>query len=267
MRAAVNERYGPPGVVEVVDVPTPKPGPGEVLVRIECSTVTRTDCGFRAPHPWFVRAFSGVRGPRHTILGSDFAGVIHAVGPGVDAFEVGDRVFGSTEDRFGTHAEYVAVQGNGAIAPIPAGVSFESAAASTEASHYALESLRSAGVRRGHAVLVYGATGAIGTAAVQLLQGRGVTVTAVCDTANIDLVAGLGADRVIDYQTTDFTADEQRYDIVFDAVGKSSFAACRRLLTPKGVYASTDLGPYSQNPFLALATFASPGQRATGTLS
>ncbi len=262
MRAAANTRYGGPAVVEVVDAAAPEPGPGEILVRVNCSTVTRTDCGFRAGHPWFVRFFSGVRAPRHPILGSDFAGVVAARGPGAESFEVGDRVFGSSEERFGTHAEYVAVDESEAVAPIPEGVGDEAAAASTEASHYALASLRAAGVRRGDSVLVYGATGAIGTAAVQLLHSRGVRVTAVCDTARIPLVAGLGADRVIDYTTTDFTADEERFDVVFDAVGKSTFGACRKLLKPRGVYASTDLGPWAQNPLLGLATLASPGRRA-----
>ncbi len=262
MRAAMNTRYGPAGVVDIVDTAAPEPGPGEVLVRVVCSTVTRTDCGFRTAHPWFIRFFSGVRAPRYPILGSDFAGVVTALGPGADAFEVGDRVFGSSEDRFGTHAEYVAINESEAVAPIPEGIGDEAAAASTEASHYALASLRAAGVRREHSVMVYGATGAIGTAAVQLLHGRGVRVTAVCDTPRIALVEGLGADRVIDYTATDFTADSERFDIVFDAVGKSTFGACRKLLKPKGVYASTDLGPYAQNPLLGLATLASPGRRA-----
>lgn len=254
MKAAVRSRYGPPEAVRIAEVPTPVPGDGEVLVRVRATTVNRTDCGFRAASPWIVRVFSGLSRPKVTILGSEFAGEIVSVGPGVSAFEPGDRVFGFSEDRFGAHAEYLTMPAGGAIATIPADLTFEEAAPSTEGSHYALSFIRKARIRSGRRVLVNGATGAIGSPAVQILKDLGARVTAVCATEHVELVRGLGPDRVIDYRTGDFTKDEERYDIVLDAVGKSSFGRCRRLLVPGGLYLSSDLGPLSQNPLLALVT-------------
>ena len=254
MKAAVRTRYGPPEAVRIVEVPSPVPGDDEVLVRVHAATVNRTDCGFRAAKPWIVRFFSGVTKPKVTILGCEFAGVIESAGGGVAAFEVGDRVFGFSEDRFGAHAQYLTMPADGAIATMPADLGFVEAAPSTEGSHYALSSLRKARIRSGRRVLVNGATGAIGSAAVQILKELGTTVTAVCATEHVELVRGLGPDRVIDYRTDDFTNDDQRYDVVLDAVGKSSFARCRRILAPGGVYLSSDLGPLSQNPILALVT-------------
>lgn len=254
MKAAVRTRYGPPEAVRIVEVPSPVPGDGEVLVRVHATTVNRTDCGFRAAHPWIVRFFAGLSKPKVTVLGCEFAGVVESLGAGVTAFEPGDRVFGFSEDRFGAHAEYLTMPADGAIATMPAGMGFVEAAPSTEGSHYALSAIRAARVRSGQRVLVNGATGAIGSAAVQILNDLGATVTAVCATEHIELALGLGPDRIIDYRAEDFTQDDQRYDVVVDAVGKSSFGRCKRLLVPKGVYLSSDLGPLSQNPLLALVT-------------
>jgi NADPH:quinone reductase-like Zn-dependent oxidoreductase len=225
-----------------------------VLVRVHVTTVNRTDCGFRAAKPFVVRFFSGLISPRMTVLGTEFAGVVEAVGRGVTSFEVGDDVFGFSEGRFGAHAEYLSIPEDGSLATMPANVTYEEAAPSTEGSHYALSLIRKAKIRSGQAVLVNGATGAIGSAAVQLLKSGGAIVTAVCDTENVELVRGLGADRVIDYTAEDFTKDDQTYDVVLDAVGKSSFGRCKRLLRPGGIYLSTDLGPLSLNPILALIT-------------
>jgi NADPH:quinone reductase-like Zn-dependent oxidoreductase len=254
MRAAVRTSYGPPDVVRVAEVDKPAARDGEVLVRVHATTVNRTDCGVRAARPFFYRLFIGLTRPRVTVLGTEFAGEVEAVGAGVTSFEVGDRVFGFEGARFGAHAEYLAMPETGLLATIPADLSYEQAAPSSEGSQYALSLIRNAKVGRGQDVLVYGATGAIGSAAVQLLKHLGANVTAVCGTEHVDLVKGLGADRVVDYTAEDFTRDEQTYDVVLDAVGKSSFGRCRRLLRPRGVYLSTDLGPLSQNPFLALLT-------------
>jgi NADPH:quinone reductase-like Zn-dependent oxidoreductase len=256
MRAAVRTRYGPPEVVRIAEVAKPTPGDREVLVRVHATTVNRTDCGFRAAEPWIVRFFSGLLRPRATILGTEFAGVVQAVGAGVRSFEVGDEVFGFGDDgnRLGAHAEYLAFPEDEAIATIPSGVSYEAAAPSTEGSHYALAFIRKTRIGSGHHVLVNGATGAIGSAAIQLLKHLGATVTATSDTEHMELVRGLGADRVIDLTAEDFTQGEERYDIVLDAVGKSSFGRCKRVLKPRGIYVSSDLGPLSQNPFLALLT-------------
>jgi NADPH:quinone reductase-like Zn-dependent oxidoreductase len=261
MKAAVATRYGPPDVVRVMDVPRPVPGANELLVRVHATTVNRTDCGFRAAHPWFIRGFSGVTRPKRTILGNEFAGVVEATGEDVSGFAVGDRVFGYDDTRFGSHAEYLVIGQDTAVATMPEGRDFEVMAPATEGSHYALAYIRDARVDESSEVLVYGATGAIGSAAVQIMKSLGARVTAVCSTEYVDLVTGLGADRVVDRTTTDFTADSQRYDLVFDAVGKCSFRQCRKLLEPHGIWTSTDLGPLSQNPLLALATRFSRGRR------
>jgi NADPH:quinone reductase-like Zn-dependent oxidoreductase len=254
MKAAVHTSYGPPDVVRISEVEKPAPGDNELLVRVHATTVNRTDCGLRAAKPFFVRLLTGLARPRVTILGSEFAGEVEAVGQGVTSFEVGDRVFGFNGSRLGGHAEYLVTPEGGLVATIPGGLTFEEAAPGTEGSHYALSLIRRSRIHEGQDVLVNGATGAIGSAAVQLLMHLGARVTAVCGTEHVELVRGLGADRVIDYTAEDFTKDEQTYDVVLDAVGKSSFGRCRRLLKPRGIYLSSDLGPLSQNPILALVT-------------
>lgn len=262
MKAAVSTSYGPPEVVHLMDVPRPVRRADELLVRVHATTVNRTDCGFRAAHPWFIRGFSGMTRPKRTILGNEFAGVVEAVGERVGRLAVGERVFGYDDTRFGGHAEYLAIGQDAAVATMPAGRDFKVLAPATEGSHYALAYIRAAGVDDSSEVLVYGATGAIGSAAVQIIKSLGAHVTAVCGSEHIDLVTELGADRVIDRTTADFTADTQRYDLVFDAVGKCSFRQCRELLKPRGFWTSTDLGPLSQNPLLVLATRFSRGRRA-----
>jgi NADPH:quinone reductase-like Zn-dependent oxidoreductase len=261
MRAAVNLRYGPPNVVEIQEVAPPKAGAGEVLVSVQATTVNRTDCAYRAARPFFMRFVAGLGRPRASILGNEFAGVIEAVGTGVTAFRTGDRVFGYNEGSFGTHAEYLAVRADGPLAHIPTGVAFERAAAATEGAHYALSFIRRIRVRDGTQILVNGATGAIGSAAVQLLRSLGAQVTAVCGPDGVDLMRDLGADRVIDHTAQDFTRDDHVYDAVFDAVGKSSFGRCRRLLRPGGAYSSTELGRFAQNPLLALLSPLHRGRR------
>ena len=188
------------------------------------------------------------------MLGCEFAGVVEAIGSGVTSFAVGDHVFGFSEWRFGGQAEYLTMPEDGSLATMPANVTFEEAACSTEGSHYALSMITKAKIASGQHVLVNGATGAIGSAAVQLLKRLGVVVTAVCATEHVELVRGLGADRVIDYTAEDFTEDAQTYDVVLDAVGKSSFGRCKRLLKPRGIYVSSDLGFLAQNPILAFIT-------------
>jgi NADPH:quinone reductase-like Zn-dependent oxidoreductase len=253
MRAAVYTGYGAPEVVRIVEMATPAIGDDELLVKVHAGTVNRTDCAYRSAQPFINRFFTGLTKPRTPILGTEFAGVVAALGSAVTSFAIGDRVFGFTA-KGGSHAEYVAIRADGALATIPANATYEQAAAGTEGSHYALSLIRGAKLGSGHDVLVNGATGGIGSAAVQLLKVLGANVTAVCATPHLELVRGLGADRVLDYTAEDFTADEARYDAVLDAVGKSTFRQCRRLLKPRGIYLSSELGPLSQNPFLALIT-------------
>jgi NADPH:quinone reductase-like Zn-dependent oxidoreductase len=258
MRAAVHTSYGPPDVVRIAEVDKPTPRNNQVLVKVHATTVNRTDAGFRAGKPRIVRLFTGLIRPKVAVLGNEFAGEIEAVGRDVTSFLVGNRVFGYSGlqhgSRFGAHAEYLAMPEGGSLATLPANLTYEQAAPSTEGAHYALTMIRTAKIQRGHDVLVYGATGAIGSAAVQLLKSLGAQVTAVCDTEHLELVRGLGADRVIDYTAEDFTKDEQRHDVVLDAVGKSSFFRCRRLLKPGGIYLSSDGGPLNQNLVLVLIT-------------
>lgn len=254
MRAAVHHAYGAPDVVHVRDVDMPVPRDDELLVKVHATTVNRTDCGYRAGKPFVVRFFGGLPRPKVRVWGTEFAGEVEAAGRGVSTFAVGDRVFGYSEGTFGAHAEHMTIRADGAVAAVPPNVRFEEAAAGTEGSHYALAFIRKAAITGGQHVLVYGATGAIGSAAVQLLKALGVTVTAVCATAQLELVAGLGADKVVDYTTEDFTRDAQSYDVVIDAVGKSSFRRCRPLLKPRGIYVSSELGPYGQNPLLTVVT-------------
>jgi NADPH:quinone reductase-like Zn-dependent oxidoreductase len=248
-------------VVRILEVDKPAAKDIEVLVKVHATTVNRTDSGLRAAKPFINRFFTGLRRPRVTVLGNEFAGEVEAVGGGVRSFEIGDRVFGYNGTRFGAHAEYLAMPEDGSLATLPANSTYEEAAPSTEGSHYALSLIRKAKIHSGQDVLVNGATGAIGSAAVQLLKHLDANVTAVCDTEHLELVRGLGADRVIDYTADDFTKDEQRYDVVLDAVGKSSFGRCKRLLKPGGIYLSSDLGPLAQNPILALITPLLRGRR------
>jgi NADPH:quinone reductase-like Zn-dependent oxidoreductase len=254
MKAAVRTRYGPPDVVQISDAEKPPQKENDVLVKVHATTVNRTDCGVRAAKPSILRLILGLRRPRVTIIGTEFAGVVEAIGGGVTSFRVGDRVFGYDEKSFGGHAEYKSISENGALAIIPSNLSYEQAAPGTEGSHYALGFIRKARIGSGHDVLVNGATGAIGSAAVQIMKTLGIKVTATCGTDQIELVRGLGADKVIDYTVEDFTKDEQDYDVVLDAVGKSSFARCKPLLKPGGIYVSSELGPKGQNLVLVLIT-------------
>lgn len=261
MKAVCNPRYGSPDVLEIREVPQPQPQAGEVLIRVHATTVSRTDCGMLRPHPWFVRLSSGLRRPRWTVLGMDFAGVVEAIGAGVTSCRPGDRVFGLSPDAFGAHAEYLCVPESGAWAAMPAGVRFSEAVVG-EGGWYANTYLQAFHLKAGGKILVYGASGAIGTAAVQLAKSAGAVVTAVVATRHLDLVRSLGADRVVDYTAGDFTQQiGETFDCVLDAVGKTTYFRCRRLLKPDGVYAATDLGPWCQNPLLTIWSLVTGSRR------
>lgn len=239
MRAAVHDRYGPPEVLRLDEVERPVPADDELLVRVRATTVNRTDCHRRRADPFLWRLLLGLRRPKRRVLGMEFAGVVEEVGPAVDGFAVGDEVFGLK--GFGAHAELVCIPAAKLVALKPANVTFEEAAAVPDGVNNALVCLRRAGVGRGMHVLVYGASGSIGTAAVQLAKHLGARVTAVCNTPNVELVRSLGADEVLDYSRgEDFTKNREAYDVVVDAVGKHSFARSRRALKPGGRYVSTD---------------------------
>ena len=247
MKAVVYDRYGPPGVLRIEQVERPAPRDDALLVRIRATTVNRLDCHTREANrsnglvlSGVSRLVSGIRRPRQPILGSEFAGEVAATGPAVTGFGAGDRVFGNTGLGFGCHAEFTCVPETGLVAPMPEGMGFGEAAAATDGALNALWCLRLAGPLQGRRVLVYGASGAIGTAAVQLAKHFGAEVTAVCGPKGVEVVTAIGADRVIDYTKEDFTSDRDGYFSVFDAVGKESFAHCRSLIEPGGTYLATD---------------------------
>ncbi|MEO8541187.1 MAG: NAD(P)-dependent alcohol dehydrogenase [bacterium] len=250
MKAAVYRHYGSPSVLQVRDVPRPEPGANEVLIRVHATSVSRTDCGYLRAHPFFIRLMTGLRRPKRTVLGMDFAGEVEALGAGVTSFAAGDRVFGIAPGDRGAHAEYICVPEGGAVAVIPPGLNFDAAVA-CEGALYADSCLRSIGLRAGQSILIYGASGAIGTAAVQLAKSYGAQVTAVVATRHIELATSLGADKVIDYTKEDFTERGQTFDFVLDAVGKTTYHHCRKLLNSRGVFAATDLGPWGQTVFLS----------------
>jgi len=254
VKAIVYTKYGPPEVAKLMEVDKPKPNEKEVLIKVIASTVNRTDSGFRSAEYFISRFWSGLLRPKYSILGCEFAGCIEEIGNKVSMFKVGDKVFGFNDKTFGGHGEYLTIAESAALTILPANLSYELAAAITEGAHYALCNIRAAKVTSGQSVMVYGATGAIGSAAVQILKTLGTHVTAVCNTKNVALVKSLGADVVIDYQTKDFTKTETRFDLIFDAVGKSSFGKCKTLLKKKGIYISTELGKNASNVFLALTT-------------
>jgi NADPH:quinone reductase-like Zn-dependent oxidoreductase len=261
MRAVVHDRYGPPEVLRVTDVARPVPKEDEVLVGVHASTVTRSDTGLRSLEYPFSRFLTGVRRPRRTTAGTEFAGRVVEAGGGVRELRVGDDVFGIAWT--GTNAEYVAVPETGVIAAKPSALTFEQAAAVTDGSLLALSILRAAEPLRGKRVLVYGAAGSIGTAALQLLAFHfDAEVTAVCDTKDVEVVRSLGAQKVFDRLREDFTKNGETYDVIFDAVGKHSFRRCRRSLEAGGTYITADLGFMYHVPLVVLATRLVGSKRA-----
>lgn len=252
MKAAVYTQYGGPEVLYILDVPKPVPAKNQILIQVFASSVNRTDCGFLRASPFIVRFFAGLFKPKNTILGNEFAGKVAAVGEQVTSFQVGDKVFGYSGSKFGGHAQFMVMPEAGSVGPMPKNLTYEQAAPSNEGSHYALNLIRSAKIKAGQKILINGTTGAIGSAAVQLVHHIGAHITAVCDTKNIDLVKSLGADSIIDYTTTDFTTIPAQYDVIIDAVGNSSFGKCKKLMSEYGIYVSTELGPWAQNPLFGL---------------
>ena len=254
MKASVNTQYGSPEVLQIKDVDKPIPKHNEVLIKIHATTLNRTDCGFRKPEYFIVRVFSGLFKPKNKILGNELAGEIEAIGNNVKSFKPGDQVFGLSTYKFGTHAEYICLPEKASIAIKPTNMSYEEAAAVCDGLMLGINLIRKINFKNPPNILINGATGSIGSACVQLAKYYGAKITAVCNTRNFELIKSLGADEVIDYTKEDFTQNGQLYDVVIDAVGKSSFFRCKKILKPGGVYFSTELGYLSQNIFLALFT-------------
>jgi NADPH:quinone reductase-like Zn-dependent oxidoreductase len=236
MKAVIYEKYGAPEVLQLKQIDKPVPKPNEVLIRIYATNVSSGDVRMRKADPFAVRFMLGLRNPKLKVLGIVFSGKVEAVGKDVTRFKIGDRVYGTSIKKFGTYAEYICLPDDVIIAAMPDGHSYEEAAAIPFGGTTALHFLRAAKIQSGQKVLIYGASGAVGTAAVQLAKHFGAEVTAVCSTSNVALVTSLGADKVIDYTKEAFTAAGNTYDIVFDAVGKSPFPGSIASLTKKGYY-------------------------------
>ncbi|OXS59987.1 NAD(P)-dependent alcohol dehydrogenase [Cohnella sp. CIP 111063] len=245
MRAIICGKYGPPDVLELKEAPKPAPKPNELLIRVRATTVTSGDCrirGFRSP-PLFwlpMRLILGVRRPRNPILGVELAGEVEAVGRNVKRFKPGDSVFAMTGFKMGAYAEYACVRETGVVAPMPANATYEEAVALSFGGTTALHFFRKARLRAGQKALVYGASGSVGTSAVLLAKAFGAEVTAVCSGANAELVKSLGADKVVDYTREDFTRTKERYDVVFDAVGRTTKSAGRKVLAKDGQYITVE---------------------------
>lgn len=261
MKAAVVSRYGSPGVIELRDVPTPSPGPGELLVHVHAATVNRTDCG-ELRHPTLIGLMAGRGWSRRKILGMDFAGTVEALGEGVTLFGPGDRIFGMCPLRNeGAQAEYLRVSEAGPIAAMPANLPFNRAVL-CEGAYYAAPAIDYFDLKPGKRILVYGASGAIGSAGLQLAKLSGADVTAVVAGRHLDLARALGADAVVDYASEAFDRLGRDYDIVWDTVGKLRRRHWRRLLKPKGIFATTDLGPGGQHIWPLLWSWITRSGRA-----
>ena len=253
MKAVVYTKYGSPDVLQLKEVDKPLPKDDEVLIKVYATTVNRTDYATIRAIPFFMRIFTGLFKPKKQIPGTEFAGEIESVGKNVSSLKVGNRVFGFDDQGARAHAQYLSIKENNAVL-IPEGISYKQAAAGSEGAHYAYNCIKKVTLQKGQNALVNGATGAIGSAAVQLLKYFDFTVTAVCDTKSIELMKSLGARKAIDFTKEDFTKDDQKYNFIYDTVGKSSFFKCRHILQPGGIFISSDLGFMAQNIFLPMIT-------------
>ena len=241
MNAVKCTKYGSPDVLQLVEVDKPTPGNNEVLIRIYATVASPPDCAMRMGKPYLIRFFSGFLKPKN-ILGDVLAGEIEAIGKNVTKFKKGDRVYGSSDAGWGSYAQYICLRENGSLALKPENFDYGDSAAFSEGALTSLPFLRDkANIKKGQSILIIGASGSVGTTAVQLAKYFGAEVTGVCSSSNLELVKSLGADTTIDYTKKDFTGNGQTYDIIFDAVGKSSFSRCKKSLKQNGVYLSTNI--------------------------
>jgi len=252
MKAAVRRSYGSPKKIAIEDIEKPSPKEDEILIQVYATTVNRTDAANLRAKPFIMRFLLGFLKPKKIILGTDFAGKVVALGKNIKSFQINQRVFGFTDTGLASQAEYLTIKPEGEVLGIPDKINFNEAAASLEGAHYAYAFIHKVNIQPGQKILINGATGAIGSALLQFVNQLDVHITAVCDTKNKSLIRALGADKIYDYSIEDFTKDPEKYDFIFDAVGKSTFGKCKALLNEKGIYISSELGPYWQNLFFAL---------------
>ncbi len=252
MKAIARTRYGDPDVLKLVDLPIPVPNKDELVVQVKYTTVNRTDCGILWGLPWIIRFFTGFPRPSHLIPGTDFSGIVTSVGSEVSGFKEGDAVWGFNDGGLSTQVQYARISMDSPMLKVPEGINFQQAAASPEGAHYAYNFIKLLKLEKGRKVLVNGATGAIGSAAMQFLKFLEADVTAVCGTDQLDLVRSFGITHVIDYKSEDFTQLDMKFDAVLDAVGKSRYRWCKEILKENGTYVSSELGPGWENIFLAM---------------
>ena len=266
MKAVVYTKYGPPEVLQVKDVEKPVPKDNELLIRIHATTVTATECTFRKGEPFISRLFTGLTKPKINTLGEELAGEIEAVGKDVTLFRVGDQVFGTAGPGFGANAKYICLSQDGVLTVKPSNMNYEEAASSVDGFLTALPFLRDKGnIQTGQKVLVYGASGSVGAAAVQVARYFEAEVTGVCSSANVELVKSLGATEVIDYTKEDFTKSGQGFDIIFDTVGKTSFSRCKNSLNQKGIFLEAGIGLGVFSHVLWTSMFGSKKARIAAT--
>jgi NADPH:quinone reductase-like Zn-dependent oxidoreductase len=254
MKAAVRRNYGFPKDIYIEEIEKPIPNDDELLIKVHVTTVNRTDCANLTAKPFIMRFVLGLFRPRKIILGTDFAGKVIAVGKNIKSFVPNDKVFGFTDTGLESQAEYIVLKPKGNVFAIPENINYKQAAASLEGAHYAYTFIHKVNIQEGQSILINGATGGIGSALLQFVNQFDVHITATCNTKNKSLIQSLGADKIYDYTLEDFTNDNEKYDFIFDAVGKSTYGKCKPLLKEKGIYMSSELGPYSQNLFYAISS-------------
>jgi NADPH:quinone reductase-like Zn-dependent oxidoreductase len=253
MKASIRRTYGLPNQIRIENIEKPIPKDNEVLIKVYAAAVNRTDCAILTAKPFIMRFVLGLFRPRKIILGTDFAGKVVGIGKNVKSFCINDRVFGFNDMGSKSQSEYL-TQTEDNLFSIPDNIDNKQAAASLEGAHYAYTFIHKVNIQSGQKILINGVTGGIGSALIQFVKQYDVTITATCNTKNIKLIESLGADKIYDYTKENFTDDKEKYDYIFDTVGKSTFGKCKPLLKEGGIYISSELGPYSQNLFYAITT-------------